>query len=681
LLLLSLAGSFMNTGKQASRLQWSLSIRGRLVVIALLSLVPALAVAAAMTFMQHQFDAGRGRAQAYGVLQAQIASYRLTLEKARSAFFDFAATRLDDRAHRLQAVLAAAPAAFDAVRQADIGGVAMTHLAPLEAFNTQLQANTSALLEVKKAIGNETVGAASGKIAELLLASAALEGAATKIANANPDNAIAQRLMSLVATLRRHEGRYLRTLDAGIEGEHLVSVDRVAKQAQKLADALLPAADIAERLKAYSAAFAAYQASAQQASALLETIDRSFAVVEEPVGRAEASTAEAAAASATAAAGAAQRLRGVAFSGATGLLIAILTVAFYMTKGVSGPITRLRASMTRIAAGDVGSAIPDLDRHDEIGAMANALTTLRDGVRERVELSERQLADAQRGAERGQRLDEVGQTFNRALTDATRRLADSIEAMNAASDQLRDGSTELGDRARQSGAAARNTRSRATGVAAATEEMSTSGREIASQIGRSAEAAARASDQADETRAAIAQLAAASETVGRVIEMIGGIAEQTNLLALNATIEAARAGAAGRGFAVVAAEVKQLATETSRATSEIAATVSAMRGASHDATNAFESLNALIAQVRDSASAIAAAAHQQEGSIAEISRTMTELTGDADSSAEAADSAERAVRQTVDVAASIDSLAADLTEVSLQIDKDVGAFVATLRAA
>ena len=97
---------------------------------------------------------------------------------------------------------------------------------------------------------------------------------------------------------------------------------------------------------------------------------------------------------------------------------------------------------------------------------------------------------------------------------------------------------------------------------------------------RRAMAASRATEArelTEESARSVACLEKETAAIGQLVEQIASIAEQTNLLALNATIEAARAGDAGKGFAVVAGEVKTLANQVSRVTSEIERYIGSMR--------------------------------------------------------------------------------------------------------
>jgi len=155
-------------------------------------------------------------------------------------------------------------------------------------------------------------------------------------------------------------------------------------------------------------------------------------------------------------------------------------------------------------------------------------------------------------------------------------------------------------------------------VAAATEELGASIAQIASRIGDSSKAARDAVGETDRAVAAAQQLDHETDKIGQVISLIEDIASQTNLLALNATIEAARAGEAGKGFAVVASEVKQLASQTARATEEITQTIETMRESAGSVTGAIDAIRTRIQSIDTESAAVTEAIEEQTLATSEI---------------------------------------------------------------
>ena len=415
-------------------------------------------------------------------------------------------------------------------------------------------------------------------------------------------------------------------------------------------------------------------------------------------------------------------------------------VAFWIVGiRVLRPINAMTLTMTTMADGNLDVDVPAQDRKDEVGEMARAVEVFREnGIeqrrleaeavvqreeaeaekeRQRVAESRREQEAAEAEAEQKQkaeaekekqRVAESKREQEAAEAEAEQKrkaeeekkemmvkMADDFESsvgkvvqtVSSSSTQMESSAQAMASTAEQTSsqsnavaAAAEQASANVQTVAAAAEELSASIAEISRQVSQSSEITSNAVIEAKRTDEQVQGLAIAAEKIGEVVGLISDIAEQTNLLALNATIEAARAGDAGKGFAVVASEVKNLASQTATATSEIEAQIGAIQSATQEAVLAIQGIGKTIGDVNEIATNIASAVEEQSAATQEIARNVEQAAAGTREVTSNISGVTQAAGETGQAAGQIQEAAGELSKQSEMLQSQVDQFLAKIRA-
>ena len=260
-------------------------------------------------------------------------------------------------------------------------------------------------------------------------------------------------------------------------------------------------------------------------------------------------------------------------------------------------------------------------------------------------------------------------------------VASTATEMQSAAESMASTAEETSRQSQAAAAASEQASTNVQTVSAAAEEMSSSVNEIARQVAQSAQMAKDAVDEAEKTNASVQSLAEGSQKIGEVVELISDIASQTNLLALNATIDAARAGEAGKGFAVVASEVKSLATQTAKATEQIAEQIASIQTATDESVTAIEGIGKKIAEMDEVSTAIASAIEEQGAATGEISSNSQQAAAGTQEVSSNIAGVNQAASETGTAASQVLQSASELSGHAEKLRGEVGKFLETMNAA
>ena len=361
------------------------------------------------------------------------------------------------------------------------------------------------------------------------------------------------------------------------------------------------------------------------------------------------------------------------------VMVLIGGIGLLVSRSITQPVKIIVDAMNKLGHGNKKFAVPFLEREDEIGEMAKALQTFKQHALEAEKVAAMKEAEQQQKIERQERVASLIGNFDSKVRETLGTMTTASSALHNTAEEVTSMAANTNYKSANASRASEQTSQNVQAVAAATEELASAIKEIAKQVANSTTVTKDAVLKTESADNTVQKLSDAAVKIGEVIDLISDIAEQINLLALNATIESARAGEAGKGFAVVASEVKNLASQTAKATEEIAEQIGNIQHVAKDVVAVINAIKTTIVTINDISSSVAAAVEEQDATTKEIASSMQVAAGSVHEVSENIQGVQTSSNQADEAAKQVASAAQTLTVQASALNEEISHFLTEIR--